>query len=1127
MDSTPETTAKPCFTARLCAETKRLVVLLVVLGLVAVAGKYYCYDRLNEEIRSRVETLLREHYRGLSVTVNSARRIAGQGVEIRGVRIAEGGDRSAPVIAEIDEIFAHCNTQLPDFLTGPLYITAIDIHRLKLRAERKPSGIWNLSHLLPLPPCQSVVPPVGNITDGTLEIVDPTQSGDGVTCSWSLRNIELKVQPQVAEQSNSCAAVLRIYGTLAGDHFDRVEIDGLLDPQTSGWEVRGAVEGLEFSQRLRSALPRELSEVVAPLASIRGRTKFGFHAARAVRRIALPRGEGAEPSESSEGRTLASTTALTPALSQGETETNAPLPIQFLVHGRISEGRIDDARLPEPLTDVEATIRCDNHGLLIDDLSARCGPTQLSLTATIAGFYAAAPIDVELSARQVQLDQLPTAALSPAVQSAWRLFLPRGLADVTGRLRFDGQQWHPDIRIDCHDLSATYARFPYRLTDGNGTLVVRPDAVSAGLRLFGGGRAIYCRAEVAHPGPQFTGWIELESDGPVPIDEKLLAAMDAPTQRIVGGFRPRGSASFFARYSRDHGEMPLRRQVRIQLHDCTIQHQRFAYPIDRVSGLIVQDDVNWFFQGLTGQNDSADITGEGSWTNGREGRQLQLHFAARDVPLAEELRQALPPSVQRLWSNLRPRGNLDELQVDLRFSDVTRQWSIDVGANKQSATISGESRALSLEPAWFRYSLHDLSGGFHYRDGRMAFSNLRAIHGKATVSAAGECSLLPGGGCRLDLTRLDADRVELDQDFLAALPAGLGSPLAGLPLEGPVNISGSVGILVPPQAEAPPQLAWELQLDVENGRLLTATPIEHIHGGITLGGRQSAEGLVARGRLQIDSAMFRGLQLTNIQGPYWLDGRRLLLGTLADGEAASGAPRQVTARTLGGLLSVDGEVALVGNRRFNVQVKLANADLAEITRQLAPHQQAPTGRVFALVRVNGNSQGRHTWRGNGQISLREADLYELPVMIRLLKLLSVQPPDTTAFTNSDIDFRIEGDDLAFDRIDFSGDAISLNGKGRMNGQQIDLKFNPLMGRAERHPAIFRPLLGQTAQQFMLIEVTGTLDQPQIEGRVFPRLDDQLAPLFPELARDAAVEPNVPNVWSPREALNNLRPFQRR
>jgi len=152
-------------------------------------------------------------------------------------------------------------------------------------------------------------------------------------------------------------------------------------------------------------------------------------------------------------------------------------------------------------------------------------------------------------------------------------------------------------------------------------------------------------------------------------------------------------------------------------------------------------------------------------------------------------------------------------------------------------------------------------------------------------------------------------------------------------------------------------------------------------------------------------------------------------------------------------------------------------------------------------------------------------LYELPAMVRLLKLLSIQRPDTTAFTNSNIAFRIEGDDLAFDRIDFSGDAISLKGKGRMNGQrQIDLKFYPLVGREERQVAIFRPLLGKTGQEFMLIEVTGTLDQPEIDRRVFPRLDEQLAQLFPELARNGSIESKAPGGLLPREAWNRWRPM---
>ena len=149
--TTPNADRKPCFALRFCAEIKRLTVLAVLLGLVVIAGKYYGFDRLNEEIRARVESQLREHYQGLSVTVKSARRIAGQGVEIRGIRIAEAGSKDAPILAEIDEIFAQCDTRLPDFLTKPPQITTLRVHRLKLRAERKSSGRWNLSHLLPLP----------------------------------------------------------------------------------------------------------------------------------------------------------------------------------------------------------------------------------------------------------------------------------------------------------------------------------------------------------------------------------------------------------------------------------------------------------------------------------------------------------------------------------------------------------------------------------------------------------------------------------------------------------------------------------------------------------------------------------------------------------------------------------------------------------------------------------------------------------------------------------------------------------------------------------------------------------------------------------------------------------------
>jgi hypothetical protein len=575
MDSTQTTIdRKPGCLGRLCAETKRLLLLLVVVGLVVVAGKYYCFDRLDEEIRAHVEGQLRAHYRGLTVNVRSARRIPGRGVEIRGVRIAEAGGKG-PVVAAIDEIFAECDTRLPDFLTKPPKITSIRVHRLKLRAERKATGFWNLSHLLPLPPSPSSSPPVATITDSALEIVDPTQ---GPACAWMLRNIELTVQPEKEKEFHSPGTLLRVRGTLAGDHLERMEIDGLLDPQSGRWDLRGAVEGLEFSPRLRAALPWELSSALTPLSSVRGRTYLGFH-------IERPAAEAGKPLQ--------------------EKQTLDGASVQFVVHGKISEGRIDDTRLPEPLTDVEATIRCDNHGILVDNLSARCGTTQLELNAELSGYGAIGPIDIELTASQLELEHLPVAALPPAVRQTWERFQPRGLADVSGSLKFDGRGWQPDLKIECRNLSLLYDRFPYRLTDGSGTILVRPDTASAKLRTIGGGQPVYCRADVRDPGPHFVGWIEVQSEGGVPIDEKLLAAMDPATARVVRSFHPRGSASFNARFHRQAGDAIVHRHVEIELQDCSVRHEQFPYPIDRVSGRLEANDDAWTFRNLTGRNDRA------------------------------------------------------------------------------------------------------------------------------------------------------------------------------------------------------------------------------------------------------------------------------------------------------------------------------------------------------------------------------------------------------------------------------------------------------------------------------------------------------------------------------------------
>jgi len=1110
MNPQPQPDARPGPFARLCGTLKAVALLAVLGGAVLVAAKYYCVDRLNEEIRLRVEQQLREHYRGMTVSLYSARRLAGRGVELRGLEIHDGESADSPVLVHIDEVFAECDTRLPDFVTKPPRITRMHFQRLKLRAQRQPDGCWNLARLLPLPGMGGGGPaPTATISDGALEIVDPTQAE---ATPLALRNIELVVKPENASaEASPSPALLRVQGSLAGDHLERVEIDGLLDPHSAAWEVRGAVEGLEFNPRLRTALPHEIATLLAPLSTVRGRTYLGFHVKRNARSIA-PSGTGATGQVS-----VISDVEHAHASQVASGESRLP-PIEFVISGRISEGRIDDARLPEPLSDVEATIRADNHGIVIQDLSARCGSTKLEIDAEIFGYSAGSPLTLDVVARQLEVQRLPIESLPPQVQKVYADFSPLGRVDLTAHLTFDGQSWQPDIVIQCHDLAIQYVRFPYRLVGGTGSIELKHDHVSARLRMLTGSQVIHCRAEVDHPGPAFTGWVEVQSEGPVPVDEKLMAALEPKYQRIVRAFHPRGLASVQGSLWRDAGRQPLERKLSITLHDCSIQHDRFSYPIDKVNGSLQLTGNDWQFRHLTGRNDSAYIIGEGSWIAAApDGNQLRLEFKATDVPLADELRQALSPGAQRLWSNLRPRGNIDHLKVGMKFSATTGRFGVDVQGDKWPAEQNVEGRVLSIEPTWFRYRMDNLTGSIHYQDGLIDLTGLAAAHGRTTIEADGKAQVLGDGGCRLDLKRLSVDRLESDGDLIAALPPAVGQGLSRLAIEGPMNVRGALAVTVPGHAEQPPGIDWDLEFDVANGRLATPTPVEHVSGGVRLVGGSGPSGAFSRGELTIDSAVVRGIQFTQVNGPLVLDGERVVFGVAAERDVHDRVPRPITASAMLGQLTANGELRLTPVGEFGLQMSLENADLATVVRELAPRQRGLSGKVFGLVNMGGTLEGAHTWRGTGQIRLRDADIYELPVMIAMLKLLSVQRPDRTAFTTSNIDFRIEGDDLALDRIDFNGDAICLKGKGRMTGERdVDLKFYPQFGRDEYQLPIFRPLVRETSRQLMLIEVTGTLDRPRVERYPLPNLDERLAELFPELAtRQAARDETPPLISLPK------------
>ena len=159
------------------------------------------------------------------------------------------------------------------------------------------------------------------------------------------------------------------------------------------------------------------------------------------------------------------------------------------------------------------------------------------------------------------------------------------------------------------------------------------------------------------------------------------------------------------------------------------------------------------------------------------------------------------------------------------------------------------------------------------------------------------------------------------------------------------------------------------------------------------------------------------------------------------------------------------------------------------------------GKIVATADLFGSGWSRNALNGRGMIRLSEANVYELPVMISLLKILSIRLPDQHAFSDAAINYRVEGEHVYFDRIDFRGDAISLRGKGEMDFQSaIRLTFYALVGRGEVEVPLIKQVFHGASQQLMLIHVDGTLQNPETSREALPAVNHALQQIRDELQR---------------------------
>ena len=1073
--------------------------LLLVAAALVVGG--YLYLRLDDEIRRQVEHRLAVHYGDLDVHVGRARYEQDRGIAIYDVSVLEPRRDSTPEpLVSIEEMYLAGKIRMEELLSGQPNIERVIIRRARLRAARELDGRWNVQALVPLPQLSDRCPTLV-IEDASVVLEDAARTP---SAPFTIRDVDLTLTPiEPTGNSSPAGRRYRVLGTVTGLPSDEFTFQGEIGTTDGSLNLTVTMRSLTVTPELLAAVPMFPSAMEAEFS---GRADVTLHLNRPAANEAL-----------NWSATLA-----------------------------MDRGRIAHARLPEPLTDVALTAKADRDRLMIERLTGKFGPASVTFACERAGWSKNAPLALAARIAGLPIDERVKSALPESCARIWQRFQPTGVVHAEARLRFDGERWSPQISGELRGASLTDAeKFPYPLKQATGSFQyiaangTDADRLQFDLTAQGGGRPVRIAADLTHVAPRENdgetvatgvastppsrdgashgagyrgrfdpgtrphhplGWIEL-SGADIPLHEELIAALPEKGEQLVRSLRPQGLIDFHFRAEWTDLKQP-RADVRqeIRLKDCTIQYERFPYTLHYVHGVLREQNRVWTLHDIEarGGSDSAQVVCRGHTTPLGQGCRAALTFDATNVPLDDNLKFALPPEAQRAWDELQPQGRVN----------FVANVQHETGEPKPAITVAltPHERSVSIQPLKFPYRLEQVDGRASFQAGRVELSNLSGQHGRTAFSAAsGTWHAMPDGGWQMLFKGFNADRLtpHRDRDFLLALPPAMQNIAERLQPTGTFAVYNSNLSFAKSPQSARLAAAWDISIDCHQAALHAGLPIQSMTGGMRFIGRSDGHSSHTAAELALDSLVCKDTQFTNIRGPLWIDPTYCLLGEPA-GERSGHAPRRVTADAYGGSLAGNAIIQHAGNPGYKLDVALGGANLARFANERLGGPRELGGTVSGKLLLSGTGRSAQNLSGSGELHVVDANIYELPVLVALLKVLKSRTPNTSAFNRCDMQFDIRGEYIHFQHLNLLGDAYSLYGRGETNlRRELDLVFYTLIGPADLPIPLWKTIAGQVSQQGLQLKVVGNWDDPDVQRKALPAVNDVLQHIQTEIQAGAA------------------------
>ncbi len=644
--------------------------------------------------------------------------------------------------------------------------------------------------------------------------------------------------------------------------------------------------------------------------------------------------------------------------------------------------------------------------------------------------------------------------LAGDARAAMERYRPEGLSDL--RLRF-GSDEDFAVTVVARDLAFLYRNFPYALTGTKGELEFGPKGFRVKHLEGRHGPAVvrFDGSADGYPaGAAFRFRIEIDD---MPLDGDLRAALKPASQKVWDLFKPSGKVRARGRVEHAEGSAPERIPLDLTFSGGTACYANFPYELRNIEGEVHLDGDDVRVKRLVARDGESTLEITGTISEVTTDAAVDLSIEARKLPLDARLKAALAEREREIWDRFLPGGAMDvrwrilkEKGREVVHSGRARALGNTAMYREVPVPVSGIEGEIEIDPGIVR---------MRHLTGLLPKGARVKLHGTSTDDAT-------------TLEELDVVGLDLDDKVKDALPKSVGDFLKQLKLTGQVNFSSTITM------KKDGDRLVTLSVALSKGMVDVQPRFEELEGNVWLTGTFGEKAFLM-GPLSFSHAKVWGKRLTELTASL----------TVVDSKVSF---TNVKAQAYGGLVAGDFSVDTTSHD-FRGGFTIDRLDIAQIARDTQAYAgKALEGKAsLEISDLAGRAGDLPSITGKGQLKIRDAQLWDIPLFVSLFQL---NPQDLfkakAAFEAGAIDFDIHKEKFDVKRLAFTSESVSIVGKGRLNfNGEVHFVLKPQSGRLLGIDFFLTNWVGSVLNfltgGFMGVDVSGTFDEPKTALKAFP------------------------------------------